>query len=154
MSCMNHGGGGGELRASGAAKQGICFRIGKPGKHFTDFAEVPRLFPLGNGSGIRCPLEMCSGRKTVMNARAIVINPSCLRHRACDISAERFVTTKQQSGGTNHNEEVVSVASCVHVPKLRLGETHVPERFSTKTRKNTSGCGEDPLWTLRVDRGH
>src|SRR5882724_10975011 len=72
------------------------------------------------------------------------------RNRTCDIFGAPFVTRQTQPAGGIHNEEAVSRASCVHVPKQRLGETHVPERFSSKTRKNASGCSDDPLCTLLV----
>jgi hypothetical protein len=67
-------------------------------------------------------------------------NPICHRpavflSRVCDISAERIVTTKQQSAGSNCNEEAVSVASHLHAPKLCLGETHVPLDFLSGREK-------------------
>jgi hypothetical protein len=142
MSCMNHSRGGGGLRASGAANQGGCFRISKPGKQFAELPEVPRLFPVGNASGIRFPLWMCSDRKPVTKARPIAVTPSRFGTCVCDISAERFVTTKQQSAGSNRNEEVVSFASWSHAPKLRLGETHVPLDFLPRREKTLPVVGK------------
>ncbi len=147
---LNHGE---ELRAPGTAMVGDYHLAGKPLMPFADLHEVTRLFSVGSDGGIRIPLGMRSGRKAVTNARASAFTASHFGTSICDISAEPFVTTKQQSGGTTQNKEAASVASCVHVPKLRLGETHVPERFSTRTRKNASGCGSVPLCTLLVDFG-
>jgi hypothetical protein len=54
---------------------------------------------------------------------------------ACDISAKPFVTNKQRSAGSNHPTEIDSFASCRHVPKLCLGETHVPQEFLARREK-------------------
>jgi hypothetical protein len=70
---------------------------------------------------------------------------------ACDISAERFVATRTQHADTARNVEAEFFVSRFHAPKLCLGETHVPERIATRTRKNAFGCGEYPLCTLLVE---
>jgi hypothetical protein len=126
MSCMNHGGRR-ETSCAGSCDGGGNHLAGKPLMPSTDLHEVTRLFLVRNESRVTCQSWMCSGRRTATNARAIVSNLSRRGTGTCDISAGPFVTTKQQSAGTNRNKEVVFFASCVHVPKLCLGETHVPE---------------------------
>jgi hypothetical protein len=76
------------------------------------------------------------------------------RSIACGISAEGSVATQAQQPDAPRNVEAQFFVSRFHAPKLRLGETHVPERFSTRTRKNASGCGAHPLCTLLVAFGH
>ena len=78
------------------------------------------------------------------------IAPFCV----CDISAEVFVAKQSQRADATCNEEVWFSRLRFHAPKLCLGETHVPLRFSSMTRKNASGCVEYPLCTLLVVFSH
>lgn len=74
------------------------------------------------------------------------IAPICV----CGISAEAFVAGRSQRADGTCNEEAAVSRLRLHAPKLCLGETHVPLRFSSMTRKNASGCVDYPLCTLLV----
>jgi hypothetical protein len=77
-----------------------------------------------------------------------------LPSRDCDISAGAFVAKESQRTDATRNEEAWFSRLRFHAPKLCLGETHVPLRFSSMTRKNASGCVEYPLCTLLVVFSH
>jgi hypothetical protein len=78
------------------------------------------------GADATSPETRCAFSATGKFARA--------RKRVCDISAKRFVTQQAQSASFTRNTEAAFAVSHSHAPKLRLGETHVPERLSSNTR--------------------
>jgi|HubBroStandDraft_6_1064221.scaffolds.fasta_scaffold238567_1 hypothetical protein len=80
--------------------------------------------------------------------------PAVLPSRDCDISAGAFVAKESQRTDATRNEEAWFSRLRFDAPKLCLGETHVPLRFSSMTRKNASGCVEYPLCTLLVVFSH
>lgn len=103
---------------------------------------------------MNCGLSLGRRSKTTREAGEISVALFRLVTPPCDISAEPFVAKQSQSATTACNVEAVFFVSCLNAPKLCLGETHVPVRFSTWTRKNTSGCRPYPLCTPLVDCSH
>jgi hypothetical protein len=91
-----------------------CLPVTKP----SDKIVVPQvnLEPLQNGNW-----EYGGGEETVIVLRT--------RNSTCGISAEPLVANTSRIAEAKHNIGIVFAETHLNAPKLRLGETHVPNVF-------------------------
>lgn len=122
------------------------------GKHLRAFRRVLNVALPLQRSG---KFQSCIHRQTIAthdaSGNAFCRRPSVFHPMRCDISAGLFVAKQSRHADATGNEEAAFSRMRFHAPKLCLGETHVPEIFSSKTRKNASRCSHNRLSPPLVD---